>query len=76
MQLLNATDPASGKIKQILAIQWGVIFARAFPEGDTKASREARLSHASVVLGHDIASFNDLTMAEAAKLRRAYDKRT
>ena len=73
MPLLNSTDPASGKIKQILAIKWDAIYARKYAGGDAAAQREARLLAASGILGRDLESFNSLTMGEAVKLQRAFD---
>jgi hypothetical protein len=73
MPLLKPSDPASPKILQILAIQWGVIFARKYPGRDAGEQREARLLYASAILGRDIESFKALTMGEAVKLQRAFD---
>ena len=39
MALLNSKDPASAKFKQILAIKWGVIYARKYAGGDAAAQR-------------------------------------
>jgi len=73
MALLNSKDPASAKFKQILAIKWGVIYARKYAGGDAAAQREARLLAASGILGRDLESFTGLTMGEAVKLQRAFD---
>ena len=70
--MLKGTDPATPKTLQILAIKWGKVFER-MGGGDAKASKADRLATATAILGREVATFKELTMAEASKLRSVYE---
>lgn len=75
MALIRPEEPASRKIKQILAIKWGKFYAPSEARGKSAESRAARLAYCSAVCFRQITSLNDLTMGEAVRIRDSLDAR-
>jgi hypothetical protein len=68
--MLKPNDQASGKIKQIIAIQWGKIYAAHAQEPSAADSRKKRLILVSGLIGRAVRSLNDLTMVEAVQVKK------